>query len=213
MSTEASYTIPAASAETVAPEAGLVHNQQHASQAVNHLIDFFRKPRWSALLESICVQTQDVEDVLFQVLVAFYVESAEGEQLDFLGKSVGERRANRADEDYRTAVRARMLVNRSDGKAEQLCEILTTLFPSAAVTLDEYFPASIVIELEAELGSTTLDTVVLLLRQAKLAGVRLDLTHVDAGSLIWASSDTADLVQGWGSDTDDTLGGDLSAVV
>jgi hypothetical protein len=191
----------------------LEHNAAHSANAVAHLIDEFRKPRWSALLSAIVDEYQVCEDTLFQILAAFDVDTAVGEQLDFLGKQVGERRDNRVDADYRAAVRARMLVNRSNGKIEELYGIILALFPDAVASVAEYFPASIVVDVTAVLGGVTHQTVVTLLRQAKLGGVRLDLNLTDAASsFIWSDADVVDLTNGWGSDTDDTLGGDYTAV-
>jgi hypothetical protein len=191
----------------------LAHKTDHSAVAVSRLIDHFRKPRWSALLSAICDEYQLCEDALFQILAAFDVDTAVGEQLDFLGKQVGERRDNRVDNDYRAAVRARMLVNRSSGKVEELYAIVLALFPDALASITEFFPASIVVDITADLGGVTLQTVATLLRQAKLGGVRLDVTLADtATSFLWAATDEADLDNGWGSDVDADLGGDYSSV-
>jgi hypothetical protein len=192
----------------------LVHNPAHSAEAVSHLIDHFRKPRWSALVTAITNETQEIEDVLAELLRAFDLEGAVGEQLDFLGKTVGERRDNRDDDNYRAAVRARMLVNASDGKPEQLYAVLLALLPLAAPYLQDFYPGSMVMAFAGDPGAVTLETIATLLRQARAAGVRLDLEHYDpAGSLMVSSADTVDLVTGWGSDTDSTLGGDCSSVV
>jgi hypothetical protein len=188
----------------------LAINTAHSANAVSRLIEYFRKPRWSALTAAMADEWQEIENVLFQVAAAFDVDTAVGEQLDFLGREVGERRANRADADYRAAVRARRLTNASDGKPEQLYAIILALLPSATASLTPFYPASLIAQINGSLGGVTLDTVATLLRQAKLAGVRLDVEVVDAGSLIWAESDTVDLVNGWGSDTDPDLGGEWS---
>lgn len=192
----------------------LEHNAAHSANAVAHLIDEFRKPRWSALLSAIVDEYQVCEDTLFQILAAFDVDTAVGEQLDFLGKQVGERRDNRVDADYRAAVRARMLVNRSNGKIEELYAIILALFPDAVASVTEFPPASIVVDITAALGGVTLQTVATLLHQARLGGVRMNLNLTDsASSFLWAATDTSAPNNGWGQDDIPAVGGDYTSVV
>lgn len=171
---------PATESTTVSPTGtDLVHNTQHVAEGISHLIEFFRNgPRNRALVTALLTPAQAVEDAFWQLYTERSIDVAVGEQLNILGRIVGELRADRADEDYRAAIRVRILVNSSDGKPEQLIAIALGVSPFAAVTLTENFPAAIRIRLST-LGSATLQTLSTLIQQAKPAGVRLQLSAGD----------------------------------
>jgi len=152
------------------------HNEEHVAEAISHLIQFFREgPRNLALLTALVEQVQEVEDANWAHHNAFDVDTAVGEQLDFLGKRVGERRSDRTDDVYRTAIRVRILVNLSNGRVEELIAIAIGLSPTADVFVRELYPAALEMSLSTY-GTTTLQRAYLLLRRAKPAGVRLLLT-------------------------------------
>lgn len=149
------------------------HNEEHVAEAISHLIEFFRNgPRNQALLTAIMDQVQEVEDANWAHKNAFDVDTAVGDQLDLLGKRVGERRDDRTDAAYRTAVRTRILVNRSNGRLEELIAIAIGISPGATVYVQELYPSTISMELDT-FGSATLQQAYRLLKKAKTAGVRL----------------------------------------
>jgi len=151
-------------------------NLAHVTEGVGHLIDFFRRgPRNRAGLSALLQDVQELEDQIWAVHGAFDVDSAVGQQLDFLGGIVGEVRGGRSDGDYRAAIRVRILVNASDGKPEQLIAICIGISPAASVELTEQYPASIRVRMST-LGTASLQTTYMLLQQAKPAGVRLLLS-------------------------------------
>jgi hypothetical protein len=195
--------VPTPEVETVSPTSTeLVQNTQHGAEAISHLIEFFRNgPRNQALLAAVGVQLQEVEDALWQLYTERNIETAIGAQLDILGRIVGELRGDRADEDYRAAIRVRILVNSSDGKAEQLIAIVLGMLPDADITLTESYPAAIRVEVTALFGAVTVETVGAMLQQAKPAGVRLTTVFADLSSvLLWGATPShADLVNGWDS--------------
>lgn len=168
---------PTPAAETVSATATeLVQNTQHVEEGISHLIEFFRNgPRNRAVLTAVLSQAQEIEDAFWQLYTERSIDVAVGEQLNILGRIVGELRGDRADEDYRAAIRVRILVNSSDGKPEQLIAIVLGISPLAVVTFTENYPAAIRIRVSS-LGSATLQTMYTLVQQAKPAGVRLQLT-------------------------------------
>lgn len=172
-------------------------NTEHAAQMVNQLIEFFRKPRNSEMMRVIGAHIQDIEDVIQQLYLAFDVDTAVGDQLDKMGEIVGERRDDRTDDEYRPAIRTRILVNLSNGKYEELIDIILSYSPTATIVGREVYPAGlhfdIVVGLEESLVSLGR-----LLRQAKAAGVRLDAVQVDADTMIWNSTPGPD-PNGWGA--------------
>jgi hypothetical protein len=214
------YSLATSTAEGTAlptnPTNTLVHNLAHAAEAISHLIEFFRKgPRNQVVLQAIGAQIQELEDAFWDLLSAFDLASAVGVQLDTLGKILGERRGGRADEDYRAALRVRILVNSSDGKIEQLYTIILGMLPDAVASITEYQLPGLVVQVLADFSDVSVVTVAAMLRQAKAGGVRLDLVAVDSShALIWGADTAyaADATHGWGSDTDSTLGGTWSQV-
>lgn len=152
------------------------HNAEHVDEAISHLIEFFRHgPRNQALLTALCTQVQEIENANWDHHNAFDVDTAVGDQLDLLGKRVGERRDDRSDSVYRTAIRVRILVNLSNGRVEELIAIALGISPSAVLTVRELYPASLAIEFST-LGSSTFANAYRLLKKAKPAGVRLLVT-------------------------------------
>lgn len=152
-------------------------NEFHAEEAISHLIELFKHgPRNQELLRVIGLQIQELENTSAEVFVGFYVDTATGDQLDILGRIVGETRQGRNDDDYRAAVKVRILVNLSDGKAEQMLEISRAMIPGATVQLQEVYPMTVRFEFSA-LGSVSLRTVFNMLEQAKAGGVRLLVSY------------------------------------
>lgn len=206
MSGEAIFTLPADETVVNLPEPEVVegvyvYNGEHAQQAVDHLIQWFRRPRNSEYLRVVCGQGQAIEDVLWQLNTAFDVDNALGDQLNLLGKIVGELRGGRDDEDFRAAVRTRILVNSSNGRIEDLIAIILSLTPDAtSIRITELWPAKLRIEVYDDFAGASPPTVARLLRQAKPAGVGLLFVPVDIGeTMIWRSPAGPDTVNGWGA--------------
>lgn len=155
------------------PDGEYVYNEFHAEEAISHLIELFRNgPRNQAVLGAVGQQLQELEQAIWDLIHGFDIDTAYGAMLDIVGATVGEARQGRTDDDYRAAIRVRMLVNFSDGKIEQLLEIMRGLSPSAVVALTELAPATIVLAFST-LGTTTAQTALAMLRQAKGGGVKL----------------------------------------
>lgn len=126
----------------------LIEKTTHAAEARDHLLEQFKKKeRIRAVLDAFSVQIQDLERVFFDLLENRWIDTATGAQLDGLGAIVGEPRQGRNDEDYRLAIRARVLINKSSGTVPELLAILSLLLPGGAFQLIEYFPAAFVVEL------------------------------------------------------------------
>jgi hypothetical protein len=158
------------------------YDSDHVSRGVARLIDRYRKPRTSALLESWLAEVQEVEDALWQLLVERSLETAVGDQLDVLGRIVGQPREGRDDETYRLWISARQMVLRSSGTTTQLLAIARKLVGATGVVrLEEYFPAAFVIRLEASIRLSIGYQIAYMLRQAKPAGVLFQMTWPDIG--------------------------------
>lgn len=154
----------------------LIHNPNMVAFAFRRLIEYFRKSRNYAFLQAVVGEVQELEDSAWTLYYSTSVDRALGVNLDVLGRRVGELRSGRLDEDYRAAIRTRILVNNSDGKIEQLIAIVKSLLPEAAVGAAEYWPPALSFSVD-DLGSVSFSTMYRMLFQAKAAGVRLEFTE------------------------------------
>lgn len=196
----------------------------YEQRAHDRLIWYFQnKPRLRALLGSYAEQAQELETIFWYLYSRRGISTATGVWLDVLGEIVGEPRQDRTDEGYRSAIRVRILVNRSDGKHHQLLTIATRMLGDGAnVQITEHPPASLLVRVYSDLGDVLPADLVRMLRSAKAGGVRLDLiyaTDPDA-TFMWGSTPTSagETVggapsTGWGSTTNAALGGRWASVL
>lgn len=101
---------------------------------------YYRAPVLQAILESWLQQVQSREDTLRVLLDQNALSDM---QLSFLldieGELIGESRNGRDNAAYRTALLARRLINRSQGRAQDYIFLLQTLYQDADVTLEFRF--------------------------------------------------------------------------
>lgn len=203
---------------------GLEWTNDHCTRGMSRLIEQYKdKPRIEAIVCTINDQVQDLETALWRLYTERGIDYAYGIQLDKLGEIVGEERKGQTDEPYRRFIRVRILVNKSDGKFEQLLEIallaLNDAEVPAEVKVTEYFPAAVDVTINSAILTFGLVPFYLfaLLRLAKAAGVNLTMQFVwgeiaeafTFGSSSLYPEDGTDL--GWGSTSDATLGGEWSS--
>lgn len=200
----------------------LVYEDGLVAGGVDLLLEQFRgKPRIEALLGVFLGQLQHAETAWWQLLVERHLDTASGAALDQLGAIVGESRDGRSDAAYRPFLRARIRVNRSFGRPEDLLDVLRLLLGEGHdVRLVEQPPAAVVIRIQGPLSAPGPGprTVVDLLQQARAAGVRLTLEYVTAEpaasfALGRASAPSSSAATGLGSTTDSDLGGALAGAM
>jgi hypothetical protein len=206
MPTEIDYLTdpPVSSPVTGAVDGVYSQNTEHAAEGVYNLIEFFKKPRNISVIEAVCSQVQELEDALWSLKDAFNVDTAEGDQLDLLGKLVGEGRDGRTDDQYRTGVRARILVNSSEGT-------MADFYAIGEAIAKEYNPTFVARDLgyaglyfeASTTGDATFAQASRLLLKAKAAGVRL---HFVSGGDVGAVGDTPVAEGGDGDPAGGTVG-------
>lgn len=144
----------------------------HVEDGLDLLLDQFKgKPRLRGWLASYLRQVQLLEDAIYDVIVARMIARAVGDQLDQIGRLVGERRLDRNDTIYRVFIRARILTNRSNGTAPELLAILA-LTTAVHFVFGDYQPACWLVEFDAVLEYDPTIFYELLYR-AKAGGVSL----------------------------------------
>lgn len=157
----------------------LIYDYEHANEGVALLLEQFTdSPNLQALVAVLMGQVQDCEGVAWQLLTERCIDYASGDQLDGLGAIVGETRDGRDDGLYRTAISVRIAVNRSNGRTEELISILGLLYGEDLVVWVRESLMSLEFDLRnAYDDDAPPDIVVRLLRQAKAAGVRIELQY------------------------------------
>jgi len=101
-----------------------------------------------ALLGSYAAQLDALQTATLEVHYERWISNAVGIQLDVIGNIVVEPRNGRDDDDYRRAIQSRILVNKSNGKIEELINIALVHEPNLEqYFFGQYYPNAIVAEL------------------------------------------------------------------
>ena len=120
----------------------------HVIEALNNLIHKFKnKPRITGFITAQINQVQAFENACFTVVAVNSLLNSSGETLDGDGSVVGEAREGRSDLDYRAAIRARIILNLSYGRCEDIIALLQAISNIERVRVMENFPASFVAQI------------------------------------------------------------------
>jgi len=156
----------------------IAENTQHVEEGLVLLLEQYKnKEKLEALLTAFLAPFQDLETLSFDIYNNFLLDNAVGEQLDFLGATVKEGRRERNDDVYRLYIKARIAVNRSNGRVPELLNILRIVSAdSDTYWLRELPRASMILHVQQQ--TTNAQAIIFddLIRQAKSAGVNLQTT-------------------------------------
>ena len=159
----------------------LTQQTDHVGDGVDRLLEQFKdRPRIVALLTAYLNQVQDLEDVLWELFLDRWISTAVGEQLNVIGRVVGEKRQGSLDDEYRAFLRARIRANRSVGLLAELVKIVALIQnDNLQVLAREYDPAAVRLE---PVGATVVDArrVARILTSAKPGGVALRYVYSES---------------------------------
>ena len=151
-------------------------NEDHVEEGIGNLIEQFKeKPNLRSYLTALLIQVQEIEDALNEVLTETDdVDIIIGQQLNNIGLVVGEGRFGRNDLQYRTAIKARILLNQSTGTIEVIIALILALQPSLSIDILEFFPASFLATIVTAIDPLIVDInqISNIVKQGKPAGVR-----------------------------------------
>lgn len=103
----------------------LTISTEHVETALSRILyQFKEKPKFEAFITAFVQQFQDIEDVIGQLLTDRQIDTATGENLNVLGRIVGQPREGRTDADYRLWIKARIQINKSSGTTEEIYNVL-----------------------------------------------------------------------------------------
>lgn len=198
-------------------------NPNHISIGLERLLtQFHDQPNMEGMNRSYLIQVQELETVFFSLMVERYVLTAEGAQLDGIGRVVGEARLGRTDTDYRTAIIGRTVRNKAHSRIEDILALFVLILPTYTFTLIEgpgpaAFSVEIVGALELVVDPSP-EVVNAQLKEGKGAGIR--------GTLIWSEKEQsetftfadgdvpqADTARGYADDPPSTIGGFYSGAL
>lgn len=128
-----------------------------------------------ALIRAAVAELQVIEDIIAE-LYGISVDTATDNELDVLGRIVGENRKGKGDDVYRIWVKARMMANRSSGTAEELMAIAYIVTNGTVpIVISEVYPAAVALQI----GATPLvnpDDLQAILQDARGAAISLVVT-------------------------------------
>ncbi len=188
-------------------------------RTIDSLLEQFKgQPNMSAIMASYGQQFQEVEDMFIQLYLLRALSTAEGEQLDQLGKIIGEPRGDRDDDNYRAALYGRIALNRSHARIEDVLFAMTSIYESGSYELREIDDAAFMLRLKDGIPATLdPETFNDALQRIKGGGIGAYFHYSDdddSDTFTWADGDVeqTDVNQGWGNDAE-TVGGSWTDIV
>lgn len=125
------------------------HVNDHADRAAARLTQQFREgASVPALVRALSGGYQQLEDVLWDIRLRRAVGAAEGEQLDVLGRIVGQAREGRTDAVFRIWILARVRLNKGSGRPEDILTVFAAVTQGlTTLALEEQYPAAFVLRI------------------------------------------------------------------
>jgi hypothetical protein len=151
----------------------------HLGKGLSKLLEQFHdRTALEAILGAWLTQIQKLEDASWEAILIRGIAASEGVGLDHIGNIVGRKRLGLDDPDYRIALWAKIRINRSSGRPNDMIDIanLSLTGTDCTITYDEHYPATIQMEV---LGAVSFSVAVLFdnLVHAKCGGVKLWLIY------------------------------------
>lgn len=193
-----------------------VQNTDREATAVARFIDVYReKADLLKLMSAFFEETQELEDVAFQLFTGFRLSTAQGAQLDAIGETVGVDRNGLEDSNYRIRIRTRILLNQSSGTPEEIIavvrRILSDLGAPPTLKYTPLYPAAYRLDAVGVVPDSLAYEASLAMLEATAAGVGASLIYSiapDEETLMFADGASADADTDRGfSDTGQSSGG------
>ncbi len=141
------------------------------------------KTNWRAIAKGIGDAMQLVENDLFDLPLSMTLSSATDAALDKVGAIVDEPRLGLDDEAYRRFIRAKILVNMSEGSPEELLTIFRAITGSDDCRHFDMFPGgfTLVTIRQTPMSDAEMRRVRRMMLDAKAAGVAMELIEALPG--------------------------------
>ncbi len=156
----------------------LEQETQIEERACSHLLPFaWGKPRITSLLRSFAKEAQRVEDSAWELFLLTDVATADLPRLKLLGKLIGQAQHALDTEQYRRAIIARAIANRSEGAIADIFRVLNSLLGSVEYTVVEPGNATLIISALDPLDESDFAVVREVLPFARAGGVGLQFLY------------------------------------
>ena len=106
------------------------------------------KERFKKILSAYEDELLEVEKALFEIMDEYTLDTATGVQLDVIGAIHGEARKSRPDEEYRQAIKNRIILNYGSGTLSDVKFAVRQLFGATEVTITELGNANVNISVD-----------------------------------------------------------------
>lgn len=144
----------------------------HTTRALARFAFQYRnKPLLSSLVTVFATQIQELETALFGVLLGYRIDQAVGEQLDVIGRVIGQARESATDAEYRLRLAARIRANLSTGSAEDIYTVFGILLPTHTLELTPRYPASFVLDVIEAIDASLVALYSAFLRDTRAGGI------------------------------------------
>jgi hypothetical protein len=144
----------------------------HRNKMASRTIEYWKtKDVFCALRDIVGDEIQEIENRQWDVLASKDIDRAFGQSIDLIGRIVGEARDGRADPGFRVRVKAREVINRSQGRTNDVLTMLRLLDP-ATFTITDTPPAAFVVTMSAApSGAATSTEMASLVGECRAAGI------------------------------------------
>ncbi len=187
--------------------------ENHVVEGLTFLMEQYKEhPKIAAFLTAFLERIQEIEYVIWDLVSLKDLDTAEGVQLDLIGRIVNRAREGRDDDTYRLWLRAQVLINRSSGTPEEMMTLarLVTRADVDEVNIVDWYPARFAIYVAQPLTDEEAAILLELLLLGKDAGVAVFLEYATSEeSFVFEGGDGL----GFGDSTDSSVGGTFAGVV
>lgn len=151
----------------------IVKITDHQAQAIARLITEYKgKPRITGMVSAHAAQTQDLENVFYDMLTSRALENSVGVQLDRIGVIVGITRVPGQDDGaYYLAIIDKIGQNTGSATIENIIEFVRFATGAETVLLRPLYPAAFQIEIDVAVGGELATTIYRTVERNTAAGV------------------------------------------
>ena len=110
--------------------------------SLNRLIANLDKESYHTFIEVFTKEIQEIVTSLEGILNSKNIDNNSGIWLDFIGNILGVQRGGRSDEDYRVAIKLKILINKASGTVSEIQDIVKS-FTTSSHTLVGKYPSSL----------------------------------------------------------------------
>lgn len=121
----------------------LPESEDHLQAILSYDLEQYKESKaLSVLMKALISQLQHVEDSFLDLQLKRFIPTAFGYTLDLMGGIVGELRNFKNDNDYRTSILVRTLINNGGGTPEDIISAIRILYAPRKIEYSEIYPAN-----------------------------------------------------------------------